>query len=322
MSAADDVARMLTLVPWLLERPGASLAEAAGAFGVTETTIRRDLSHLDFCGLPGLGGGDLFEVELTHDRVVLRMADELRRPLRPTPAEALRLVLTVDAVAEAMGDELPALRRAVDRIRTALDIPERAADVVEPDPVEVLPLLRRAILADEQVELDYQGRGDEAPQRRVVDPWALHVTDGTWYLQGHDRAADDRRVFRLDRVAAAARTGRPRSVPAPTSLEPPRYVPGPDDLEVVLEATPRGRWVLDAVLADEVVEHDDGGATIRLRTDAPRWVAQLVVMAAGAVTVRAPAGLVELVVERARAGLAVTGAPGDDRASGGGGLDG
>lgn len=309
MSAAADVARMLTLVPWLLERPGASLAEIAATFGVSETTVRRDLRHLDFCGLPGLGGGDLLEVELTHDRVVLRMADELRRPLRPTPTEALRLVLTVDAVAEAMGDELPALRRAVEKIRAALDIPERAADVVEPDRVGALALLRRAIADDQQVELAYQGRGDDVPQRRVVDPWALHVADGTWYLQGHDRTAAARRVFRLDRIATARVTGRPRSVAAPAELDPPRYVPGPDDLEVVLEARPRGRWVLDAVRADEVVEHDDGAITIRLRTDAPRWVAQLVVMAAGEVTVRTPDHLVALVVERARQGLAAAQGP-------------
>jgi predicted DNA-binding transcriptional regulator YafY len=176
--------------------------------------------------------------------------------------------------------------------------------VVEPEATRALPLLRTAIADGQQVELDYQGRGDEAPQRRVVDPWALHVTDGTWYLQGHDRGAGDRRVFRLDRIAAAAATGRPREVGVPATLDPPRYVPGPDDLEVVLEATPRGRWVQDAVLADEVTEHDDGAVTIRLRTDAPRWVAQLVVMAAGEVTVRSPASLAELVVARARAGLA------------------
>lgn len=304
MSAAGDVARMLTLVPWLLERPGASLTEIAAAFDVPEATVRRDLSHLDFCGLPGLGGGDLFEVELTRDRVVLRMADELRRPLRPTAAEALRLVLTVDAVAEAMGEEVPALPRAVARIRAALDIPERAADVVEPDPARALPVLRQALAAGEQVELHYQGRDDDAPQLRSVDPWALHVSEGSWYLQGFDTRADARRVFRLDRIAAVEPTGRPRAVAAADRLDPPRYVPGADDLEVVLEATPRGRWVQDAVQADEVVEHEDGAVTIRLRTDAPRWVAQLVVMAAGEVTVRSPATLVEAVVARARAGLA------------------
>lgn len=310
MSAASDAARMLTLVPWLLQRPGASLGEIARTFDVPEDTIRRDLSHLDFCGLPGLGGGDLFEVEVTHDRVVLQMADELKRPLRPSPAEALRLVLTVDAAAEAMGDELPALRRAVDRVRAALDIPERAADVVEPDAVQVLPLLRQAVASQAEVALDYQGRADAEPQRRTVDPWALHVTDGVWYLQGHDRAADARRVFRLDRIAAAELTGRPRVVPTPAVLDPPRYVPGPDDLVVELHARPRGRWVQDAVVADEVREHDDGSVTILLRTDAPRWVAQLVVMAAGEVSVRSPERVRDLVLERAREGLAAVKATG------------
>ncbi|MFP4310850.1 MAG: helix-turn-helix transcriptional regulator [Nitriliruptoraceae bacterium] len=312
MSAASDVARMLTLVPWLLERPGASLKEIAAAFDVDEDTVRRDLSHLDFCGLPGLGGGDLFEVELTVDRVVLRMADELRRPLRPTASEALRLVVTVDAVAQALGEELPALATAVERLRAALDIPERAADVVEPEATEALPLLRAAIAEGHQVELDYQGRSDDAPQRRRVDPWALHLAEGSWYLQGYDVGAADRRNFRLDRIAAARTTGRLRQVAAvPPQLEPPRYVPGPDDLEVVLRATPRGRWVLDAVTADEVVDHADGSVTVHLRTDAPRWVAQLVVMAAGEVTVLSPRHLVELVVAHARSGLdAVTDHPG------------
>jgi proteasome accessory factor C len=298
VSAAADVARMLTMVPWLLERPGASLGELAEVFGVSEARVRGDLGHLDFCGLPGLGGGDLFEVSIVGDRVVLRMADELKRPLRPTPREALRLVVTVDAVAEALGEELPALRSAVDRIRAALDIPERSADVLEPEGVRALPLLRRAVREHRQVELEYQGRADAAPARRVVDPWALHVLDGTWYLQGHDHGAGDRRVFRLDRVAAARLSDTPATVPGPAQLDPPRYVPGPDDIAVVLRLSPRGRWVQDAVVADEVVERPDGGASLHLRTDAPGFVAQLVLMAGGEAVVEEPAELRALVRQR------------------------
>ncbi len=311
MSAASDVARMLTLVPWLLERPGGSRRGSGGAFDGDGDAVRRDGGRLDFWGLRGLAGGDLFEVELTVDRVVLRMADELRRPLRPTASEALRLVVTVDAVAQALGDELPALATAVERLRAALDIPERAADVVEPEATEALPLLRSAIAEGHQVELDYQGRSDDAPHRRRVDPWALHLAEGSWYLQGYDHGAADQRNFRLDRIAAVRTTGRPRQVARVAQLEPPRYVPGPEDLEVVLRATPRGRWVLDAVTADEVVDHADGSVTVHLRTDAPRWVAQLVVMAAGEVTVLSPRRIVELVVAHARGGLdTVTDRPG------------
>jgi len=309
VSAAADVARLLTMVPWLLERPGASVTELAATFGVSEDAIREDLGHLDFCGLPGLGGGDLFEVTLVGNRVVLRMAEELKRPLRPTPREALRLVVTVDAVAEALGDELPALRRAVDRIRAALDIPERSADVLEPEQVRILPLLRRAVRDGQQVKLRYQGRADEVPTERIVDPWALHVREGNWYLQGHDHGVGERRIFRLDRVAAARPSGLPATVPAPAELDPPRYVPGPDDVAVVIRVSPRGRWLEDAVVLDERTEHRDGSATLRLRTDAPRFVAQLVLMAAGEAVVEAPDALVVLVREQAARALERAGRP-------------
>jgi proteasome accessory factor C len=307
VSAVEDVARMLTLVPWLLERQGASLEETARTFGVDVRTIRRDLDHLDFCGLPGLGGGDLFDVSVVGDRVVVAMADELRRPLRPTPREALRLVLTLDAVAESMGEELPALRSAVRKVRAALGIPETVADVLPTGPMASVPMLRRAIADRQQVRLAYQGRGDDAPQVRVVDPWALHVMDGAWYLQGHDHGADDLRTFRLDRVADVEVLDAIRTVDAPSTLPPPRYVPGPDDLEVVLEVAVEGRWLLDAVDADEVDDHDDGSVRVRLRTDEPGWLARLVLTAGGDARVVDPASLRDDVATRAGQALAAYG---------------
>ncbi|GGI04687.1 helix-turn-helix transcriptional regulator [Egicoccus halophilus] len=288
MAAVGDVARMLTLVPWLLERPGASVAETAEAFGVSEATIRRDLGHLDFCGLPGLGGGDLFEVDLVGDRVVVQMADELRRPLRPTPREALRLVLTLDAVTEALAEELPALRTAVDKVRGALGIPETVADVVDPGASALVPRLRRAIAAERQVRVRYQGRADDVPQWRTVDPWALQVVDGIWYLRGHDADVGAPRTFRLDRVAELEPTDEPRRQPAPEQLPPPAYAPGPDDLEVVIELAPGGRWVIDALTVDELEEQPDGTVRVRLRTDAPGWLARVVLTAGGAARVVAP----------------------------------
>jgi proteasome accessory factor C len=304
VSATDDVARMLTLVPWLLERPGADLAETAEAFGVDVPTIRRDLSHLDFCGLPGLGGGELFEVDLVGDRIVVRMADELRRPLRPTPREALRLVLTVDAVAAVLGEEQPALRSAVDKVREATGVAEATADVLEPDQTRWTALARRALADGRRVELDYQGRGDERPHRRRMDPWALHVRQGAWYLQGHDLEAHDRRTFRLDRVAHLEILDQERTHPAPEVLPPPRYAPAPDDLEVELELDAGARWLLDAVDADEVAELEGGATTVRLRTDAPPWLARLVLMAGGGAVVRSPDSLRRQVAEIAERALA------------------
>jgi proteasome accessory factor C len=303
VSATEDVARMLTLVPWLLERPGASLTETALAFGVEVATIERDLAHLDFCGLPGLGGGDLFDVTLVGDRVVVQMADELRRPLRPTASEALRLVLTVDAVAETLGEEVPALASAVAKVRAALGVPEGAAEVVEPRPTEAVVAIRRALNDHRQLQLTYQGRNDAQPQLRRIDPWALHVVDGDWYLQGHDHGAGDRRTFRLERLASLEVLELAIEHPPPTDLPPPRYVPGDDDLQVVLEISPRARWLVDALDVDRVEELAHGRSRLELRTDAPGWVAQLVLMAAGEARVLEPASLAAEAAERASAAL-------------------
>lgn len=296
MSATGDVARMLTLVPWFLERPGASLGEAADAFGVSASVIRRDLGHLDFCGLPGLGGGALFDVSLVGDRVVITMADELRRPLRPTPSEALRLVLTVDAVAGALGEQLPALRSGIGKVRVALGIPEDVADVLDADEVGGLEPLRQALRAEVRVRLTYQGRSDAEPTTREVDPWALHVQDGVWYLQGHDHGVKDRRTFRVERILSVELLDAPVVVPVPEHLPTPRYAPGPDDLEVVLEVSADGRWLEGAVVADDVEDRADGGARLTLRTDAPGWVARLVLMAGGAARVVSPGDLRDEVV--------------------------
>lgn len=305
MSATDDVARMLTLVPWLLERPGVTVAETAAAFGVTERRIRRDLEeHLDFCGLPGLGGGDLFDVSVTGDRIVVQMADELRRPLRPTPAEALQLVLRVDAVAEVLRDELPALASGVAKVRDALGVPEQVADVLEPSTATAAVAARRAVTDGSRLRLRYQGRGDDAPRTRDVDPWAVRVVRSVWYLQGHDHGAGDARTFRLDRVVDLEVTDVAATVPAPDQLPAPRYQPGPDDVAVTLHLEVGARWIADAVDLDDLEELPDGAAEVRFTTDAPRHVAEFVLMAGGDARVVAPDDLATLVADRATAAAA------------------
>jgi proteasome accessory factor C len=300
MSAAGAVARMLTLIPWLLQRPGASLVETAAAFGVDVPTVRRDLEHLDFCGLPGLGGGALFDVSIVGDRVVVQMADELRRPLRPTATEALRLVLLVDAATVVLGDEVPELTSALAKLRRALGIPEHVADVLDGErPTSVEPL-RDAARRGVRVTFRYQRRGDDAPTSRSVEPWAVHLLEGAWYLHGWDVDRQGPRTFRLDRASDVLVTDDAAGHPVPSRFEPPRYVPSEEDLAVELEVLPGGRWVLDAVVPESVEERADGTALVRLRTDAPAWLARLVVMAGGGVRVTQPPELVAAVVERAR----------------------
>jgi hypothetical protein len=88
------------------------------------------------------------------------------------------------------------------------------ADVVEYDPsMPVLDLLRRAILEEFDVEMQYytQSRGELT--RRRVSP---RVLQGETYLHAYCHTRQTERVFRLSRIAELRPVdGRPTSVPHP-----------------------------------------------------------------------------------------------------------
>ncbi|MBW3578082.1 MAG: WYL domain-containing protein [Actinobacteria bacterium] len=303
MTAADDAARMLTLVPWFLERPAATIDEAAQAFGVDRRTILADLDTIGYCGLPGLGGGDLFDIDVVGDRVVVRVA-WVEEPLRLTAREALRLVLAGEAVAAALGEDLPALRSALDEVRAAAGIPEGVRVQLAEDGTHWLPPLRTAIADHRRVRLRYRSRGGTAPSPRQVDPWALQVSDGSWYAHGLDHRSGERRSFRLDRIAGLDVLDTP-ATPRPADLDPapPRYEPGPGDIAVELVLAPDVRWVADNVRPDIVEELADGGRRVLLHTDALRWMQRIVLSAGPGVTVLRPRELRDAVRRAASAAL-------------------
>ncbi len=307
MSAArtqPDVVRMLTLVPWLLARPGASLAETAASFATDVATVRAELEHLDFCGLPGLGGGALFDVTIVGDHVTVRMADELRYPMRPSAPEALRLLLIASAAERIAGTDVPALRSAIAKLHRALGVPEGAVAVLDAEPDDDVERLRRAIADRVQVRFSYRGRGDEGPTDRIVEPWALEFSEGAWYVHALDTDAGEGRTFRLDRAAGIELTDVPARSQPPAVLESPAYVPSEADVEVELLLQPSAQWLLDAVRPDEVVPLEDGLRRVTLRTGSPEWVARLVLMGAGGAQVLSPAELRERVRSRAQDALA------------------
>lgn len=300
-----DVVRMLTLVPWLLERPGASLAETAAAFATNVATVRAELEHLDYCGLPGLGGGALFDVTIVGDHVTVRMADELRYPMRPTAPEVLRLLLMATAAERVVGSEVPALRSAIGKLHAALGVTAGAVTVLDAEPDDDAVLLRGAIADGVRVRFAYRGRDDRAPQERVVEPWVLELHDGAWYLHALDVGVEEARLFRLDRMASLERTSDPVVSRAPADLPRPVYAPGEEDVEVELLLRPAAGWLLDAVQADEVApDGQDGVLRVRLRTGSEEWLARLVLMTAGGAEVRRPEALRERVRSLAREALA------------------
>lgn len=295
------VERMLNMVPWVIERPGVALDDVAAAFGTDVDTVRQELRDLMYCG-PRLGGGWEFQLDIVDDRVTVTAADELRRPLRLRPDEALRLVLVLTAAQRMVGDDLPGLASALAKVRDAAGLDE-SATVAVVDHDQHLATLREAIRDGRVVQLDYLGRKDETAHLRRVEPWRLDLTSEGQYLQAHDLDRDGHRVYRLDRIATVTVTDEPVTTTAPTDLPSPAWVPDDDAVQAVLELDASAHFVGDYVHAD-VDRVDDGARHVELRTDALGWLADLVLAGGAGVTVLDPPELRGLVLQRARAGLA------------------
>ena len=108
--AREQVARLLALVPYIQARREVSLEQAAADFSVSPAQIVKDLNVLWFCGLPGLGMGDLIDVDMEalEEGGVIRVsnADYLRRPLRLDSSEASALIVALRALREGSDDDV------------------------------------------------------------------------------------------------------------------------------------------------------------------------------------------------------------------------
>jgi len=80
--------------------------------------------------------------------------------------------------------------------------------------------LREAVWERQPVRFDYRAPGAPAPTSRRLEPWGLVSWHGHWYVAGHDRDRQDRRVFRLDRITGPVfPDGPPGTVQAPKGVD-------------------------------------------------------------------------------------------------------
>ena len=99
----ERLPRLLSLVPYLLARPGIPVADVAADFGIAERQLRRDLELLWMCGLPGYGPGDLIDLSFAGDTVTVTEDAGMRRPLRLTTAEATALLVALRTLGDVPG---------------------------------------------------------------------------------------------------------------------------------------------------------------------------------------------------------------------------
>jgi len=204
--------RALRALELLQAQPGITAAQLAAQLGVTERAARRYIAILREAGIP---------VESTRGPYGgYRVGRGLRLPpLVFTAAEALGLVMAVldgshaaadagDPVGAALGKIIRALpenvgRQAATMRRHASAAPDRGA--VRPR-TETTSALVAAVAAQRRVSIGYRSESGRQWQEDV-DPWAVVVRHGRWYLLCHSHRARAVRAYRIDRIQSAAGGG-------------------------------------------------------------------------------------------------------------------
>ncbi|WP_232664178.1 helix-turn-helix transcriptional regulator [Pseudonocardia sp. TRM90224] len=309
---ADRLPRLLSLVPYLLARPGIPVAEAAADFGITEKQLRRDLELLWMCGLPGYGPGDLVDLSFSGDTVSVTEDAGMRRPLRLTTAEATALLVALRTLGDAPGVvDTAAVRRATVKIEKAVGDAGVAGDVLDMSPEEkaATVAVREALAEGRAMRIRYYTAGRDAVSQRTIDPMRLLIVEGRGYLEAWCRRAEAVRLFRLDRVDDADVLDEPAAPPPdaePTDLSEGLFRPSAEHRTAVLVLDQAAHWVAEYYPVDELVELADHRVEVRLRYADPAWLVRLVLGLGGHARVVDPPELAEAVGRRAREALAAT----------------
>jgi proteasome accessory factor C len=311
-SAITRLSRLLTMVPWLLNRQGVEIDEAAREFAVTPAQVEADLALLFLCGTPGGYHGDLIEAEWESGRVFLGNADTINRPLRLGVDEALALIVGLRALAAVPGiGERDAVVRALAKLEAATGSASAGASRVqvlidEGTSREAMAMAQEALAARRRVHLRYLVPGRDESTERDVDPMRVISFDAHWYLEGWCHRAEDVRLFRLDRIEALAildEDGTPPATAEPRDLDSGVFTPHADDQLVRLALGPGAVWVSDYYPVESIERTPDGGAVIDLRTADTAWLRRLMWRLGSQAIVLEPADLVREVHLGARVAL-------------------
>ncbi|MEU5158089.1 WYL domain-containing protein [Streptomyces sp. NPDC020875] len=315
-NAIDQTRRMLSLVTYLRERPGARVEDVARAFGITEDELISDLDLLPMCGT-SFRGGDLLDIDTDGDRIWWHNPDDVAEPLRLAADEATALLVAARAVAMLPGlreSDRDALLRATAKLETAAGEAAGASSrlsVTFEAEGGVFAAVDRAITEKRRLWVRYYSPARDELTEREVDPIRLFAVGHT-YMEAWCRLSEARRTFRLDRVAEIRLLDAPAAPPEIelrdlSDLSTGLVQPSADDPEVVVEVGPGGRWVAEYYPYDRADELPGGGLRITLRTSSPASLRRLALRLGADGRITEPGDLAESARRAAREALAAYG---------------
>jgi proteasome accessory factor C len=273
-STAVRLRRLLLLLPWLMERGEATVAETAARFDVSERQLIADLERASLCGLPPYVD-EMIDLYIDDGVIHMGVPRLFTRPLRLTAAEGFSLAAAGRAAMSMPGAQADgALDRALAKLEQALGATPIVAVDLQRTPF--LDVVRAAIAQRQQLAVTYYTAGRDERSQRTLSPHAVFADRGDWYVIADDSlSGQQERRFRIDRFEACVPT---------TETFAHREVLVPDGFSfgsvegvtpVTLLVQPIARWIEERYPVRAVRPNADGSAEIDLGVASEPWLARL-----------------------------------------------
>ena len=311
---ANVATRLISIILMLQRRGTLKASELAQELEVSERTIHRYMGMLDEMGIP------IYSERGPYGGFSLVRGYKLP-PLVFTPEEATVLYLGSELVKDIWGasyhdaavgamakldNVLPdALCQEVKRAQRGLLVTGWQRRDYGPW-APILDDLRRCVSRRRQVRLTYQSFR-QVVSERLVNPYALALQWGNWYLAGYCHLRGDLRTFRVDRIQRVEATDQTFELPADFNArdylqrmaaeQPGTYYRvtvrfDPDVAHIVRER--REEW-------QDLTEHEDGAVTLAFDASELAWPCRWVLTYQNKATVLGPPELARMVYDAAQA---------------------
>ncbi len=310
---ANTATRLITLLMLLQRRPNQKASELAGELGISIRSVHRYMGMLDEMGIPiyserGPSGG--FSLVRGYKMP----------PLIFTPEEAVALYLGTSLVHEMWGRlyQAPA-QGALAKLENVLPEAQRqeigwarrtlVATGLHRAPIDrcapFLETIRQGLREGRRVRIAYRGRSQTQEQCRDVDPYALVLRWGWWYLIGRCHFRQGIRFFRLDRISDLALLDQSFQIPSDFNLEEQlqKEFQPPSQIRMRLRFAPEMALAArdNRLIWETYEEQADGSVIVSLSTPDVTWGASMVLSFGPGVVVMEPRELRETVAQWAQA---------------------
>ena len=295
---ANDLELLIKLLPWLVANNGASLAEVASHFEISEKHALELIGQLVVTG-PSQAGGGLVDIDFEDsDSIFVSDAKALDRPVKLSEFEASSLLgglHYLEQFPNLVDSEVVA--GLIRKIQQALPNVDNPINVVAAPVSEVVSsVVSEAISSQLSIEIKYAGVTKDDLSVRVIDPIKTYSQDDFVYLKSWCRNSQAWRSFRLDRILEATLGNDPIDIPAQDEQPEAKR-----EYLAAIELDKAYYGQLDQVDIVSFKEYMWHAVEVELRVYSRDWLVSMILASGGRVKAVRPPDLIEALVARASA---------------------